>query len=45
VIFKGSAKEIGPIPLKDVKDKPQGPIYVQRELLSKAKTLDEAKAA
>lgn len=40
VIFRGPAKEINPVPLKDPKKAPQGPIYVQRDDLLKAKSLD-----
>jgi len=40
--FKGPAQEIKPIGLADSKNKPQGPVYVQREKLLIAKTLEDA---
>ena len=40
--FKGPAQEITPIGLADSKNKPQGPVYVQREKLLAAKTLEDA---
>lgn len=44
VIFKGAPEQITPIPIRDPNSKPQGPIYVRRERLLAAKTLEEAKA-
>ena len=40
--FKGPAQEIGPIGLADSKNKPQGPVYVHRDKLAVAKTLEDA---
>jgi hypothetical protein len=42
VIFDGAAEQIGPIKLKEGEAGPQGPFYVEREKLLKAKTIDEA---
>lgn len=42
VTFKGAAQEIRPITLEDPKNSPQGPVYVKREALLKAKTFEEA---
>lgn len=40
--FKGPAQEIKSVGLADSKNKPQGPIYVQREKLLEAITLEDA---
>lgn len=42
VVFKGPAQEIGPIPVKDPNRSPQGPVYVQRQALLNADTLEDA---
>jgi hypothetical protein len=42
VTFSEPAKEIGPIPLRESRNKPQGPIYVEREKLLSSRTLEEA---
>jgi len=42
VIFKGPAKEIQPIPIKDGKNSPQGPVYVRRDTLMEARNLEDA---
>jgi len=45
VTLKGPAQEIQPIGLAESKNTPQGPVYVQREKLINAKTLEEAMKA
>jgi hypothetical protein len=40
--FKGPAQEITPVGLSDSKNKPQSPVYVRREKLMTAKSLEEA---
>ena len=45
VTFKAPAVKIGPIRIKDSKNSPQGPVYVTRENLLKAETLEEALVA
>lgn len=45
VSFKGPAEEISRISLADSKKTPQGPVYVQREKLINAKTLEDAMKA
>lgn len=42
LIFDGPAEEIKPIPLKEGAFPPRGPLYVQRDKLLSATTLDEA---
>lgn len=42
VTFKGPAKEIKPIPIKESKNSSQGPIYAEFENLIKAKSVEEA---
>lgn len=42
VAFAEPAKEIGPIPLRESRNKPQGPIYVERVKLLTSRTLEEA---
>jgi len=42
VLFKGPAKEIGPIRTKESAHSPQGPIYTKRDVLLKAQYLEEA---
>ncbi len=42
VIFTGPAKEITPIKLREIKYKPQGPVYSKYEKLMKAKFLEDA---
>jgi hypothetical protein len=42
VVFKGPAKEIKPIPLRETKNAPQGPTYVRYDDLLAANTLEEA---
>lgn len=42
VIFKQSAVAVGPIKLKDGRNSPQGPVYVQRDRLLSAKNFEEA---
>jgi hypothetical protein len=42
VVFKQPAAPVGPIKPKDSKFSPQGPIYVQKERLLAAKTLEDA---
>jgi hypothetical protein len=45
LIFKGPAQEMNPIGLANSKNKPQGPVYVQRDKLVAAKTLEDAMKA
>ena len=42
VIFKGAAKEINPIKIKNRSNSPQGPVYVKKEILLSVKTLEKA---
>ncbi len=42
VLFRGPALEITPIPVKDPRHAPQGPVYVKHEDLSRAKYLEDA---
>ena len=42
LLFKSPAREIGPIKVKEPKNSPQGPVYVQREALEKATFLEDA---
>jgi len=42
VTFRGPALEITPVPIKHTKNSPQGPVYVQRADLLKAKHLEDA---
>ena len=42
VIFKEAAQEIGPIPVKNPYKSPQGPMYVRRQDLLDAHTLEDA---
>lgn len=42
LLFAGPAEQIGPIQLGEGKNSPQGPVYVRREALLQAKTLEEA---
>jgi hypothetical protein len=42
VIFKQPAVQVGPIKPKDTRFSPQGPIYVQRDRLLRAKALEDA---
>lgn len=42
VTFKGSPEKIGPIPVKHPSTAPQAPIYVKRDALLRAQTLEDA---
>jgi hypothetical protein len=42
LIFKGPAREINPIKIKDGKFSPQGPVYAKQEVLLNASHLEEA---
>ncbi|MEO6098588.1 MAG: hypothetical protein ABIW76_24125 [Fibrobacteria bacterium] len=42
ITFAEPAKEFGPIHLRESRNKPQGPIYVEREKLLSSRTLEEA---
>jgi hypothetical protein len=42
VLFKGEAKKIEKIPVKDTNKAPQGPVYVKKEDLIEAKHLEDA---
>lgn len=42
VLFKGPAEEIGPVPVRETKNSPQGPVYVKRVNLLNAKYLEDA---
>jgi hypothetical protein len=42
VLFRGAAEEIEPIPVRDPRHAPQGPVYVKLDDLRKAHSLDEA---
>lgn len=44
VVFRGSAEAIRHVPLGKSKTGPQGPVYVEREKLLRAKTLEDALA-
>ena len=42
VYFKGKAKKIKNIPVRDMNKAPQGPVYVKKEVLLKSKYLDDS---
>jgi hypothetical protein len=42
VLLKGDPEEIGPIPVKDPNNSPQGPVYAKKDDLLRVKVLDEA---
>ena len=42
VKFDGKAKKINDIPIKESKNSPQGPVYVEKEKLLESSTLEEA---
>ncbi len=44
VKFDGKAEEIKNIPVKESRNAPQGPVYVEREKLLKAKNLEDARS-
>ncbi len=45
VIFAGPATEIEPVPIRDAKNSPQGPVYVRQEDLVNAEYLEDALTA
>ena len=45
VIFAGPATEIRPVPIRDAKNSPQGPVYVREEDLVNAEYLEDALTA
>jgi hypothetical protein len=42
VVFKNPAEKISPVPIKDTRYAPQGPIYVKKDILLDVNYLDEA---
>jgi hypothetical protein len=41
LLFAAPAVEIGPVPMRDSRFKPQGPLYVKRDKLLSAKVLED----
>lgn len=45
LIFKGPAQQINPIPVREPKNAPQGPVYVKRDILLESQYLEDALTA